>query len=124
MMAPEMTDVEVVVPPIKKARPSLISWNDKKKVDLMEQNYVNKLYLAKKKTEAFETVAAVLNAHCDEFKTVSISGANVKSRMESGVAEYVGTYFTDYAKKSGFDGDRDNEENYSDKKIHEEMEML
>ena len=41
MMAPEITDVEVV-PPVKKARPSLISWNEKKKVALQEQVYINK----------------------------------------------------------------------------------
>lgn len=46
MNHPEITEAELVTNPVKKAHPTLISWNDKKKVALLEQVYINKPYLA------------------------------------------------------------------------------
>ena len=98
---------------------------------VLERAYVDKPYAAKKKTDAWVTPAAMLNAKCVLFMTPNpyIMGANVKSKVENAIARYAGTYLTDIADKSGFDGDVDANTNYSDvllwaKIIHEEFENV
>lgn len=122
-------DVEVISPQPKKQRQPTISWTDEVTDALLSYVYMTKPWGAKKITQAYDVVAASLNTHCDEFKNVTISGANVKSRVEKAVASYVGTYLSEGSNKSGFDGDKDSEDNYSNvmlwaKKIHEEMENM
>lgn len=128
-MDDQAEEVEVVSPIPKKPRQAKINWNDAKLIAILEQCYINKPYGTKKVAAAYETVSATLNAHCEEFKAVPVSGANVKTRMEEAVASYVGTHLSDASNKSGFDGDKDDESNYSDlmlcaTKIHEEMENI
>jgi hypothetical protein len=83
-----------------------ISWDSEKIVAAHERAYVDKPYAAKKKAEAWVTSAATLNARCPLFMAPNpnIMGANLKAKAENAIASYVGTYLSDIANKSGFDG--------------------
>ena len=125
----EASDVEVISAPLKKARAATITWTDAKVLAILEQCYLSKPYSAKKVIAGYETVAAILNTRSGEFKTVSVSGANVKTRLDIIVASYVGTYLSESANKSVLDGDVEDEENYSNimmmaKNIHGELDEL
>ena len=121
--------MKVISAPLKKAIAATITWTDAKVLAILEQCYLSKPYSAKKVIAGYETVAAILNTRSGEFKTVSVSGANVKARLDKAVASYVGTYLSESANKSGLDGDIEDEENYSNimmmaKKIHGELDKL
>ena len=67
-----------------------------------------------------------LNSHSDEFRVVNVSGPNVKAQVDKAVANYVGTYLKETSNKSGFNGEVENDENYTEimglaKYIHEEL---
>ena len=127
----ESEDIVTFSPLSKKLRLPTTSWDAEKTCVVLERAYVDKPYAAKKKTDAWVTPAAMLNAKCVLFMTPNpyIMGANVKSKVENAIARYAGTYLTDIADKSGFDGDVDANTNYSDvllwaKIIHEEFENV
>jgi hypothetical protein len=68
------------------------------------QVYAPKPYGKKKKIAAYDEVAAILNSTNEHFRDCKVSGANVLNRVSKAVADYVGTYLSDRANKSGRHG--------------------
>jgi hypothetical protein len=98
----EVSDVVMLSAPVKKKARTTIDWDKKEiRISLLCQVYASKPYAKKKKTAAYDEVAAILNSTNEYFKDCKVSGANVISRVSKAVADYVGTYLNDRANKSG-----------------------
>ena len=103
-----------------------IVWNSSCLKELLSYIYSKKYHTEKSFSKACDKVAILLVAESPLFKGQNLSGAVCKSRAEIAIAAYE-TKFLEQGNKSGFTGDRDDENNYTDvewlaKKIHEEME--
>lgn len=97
---------------VKKAR-TTITWTEPKVVACLEYVKVHKCHMGKGQTTKYELAASVLNATNSFFKESSLTGANLKSKVDRAMVNYEGKFLNMEANKSGFHGDRDDESNYT-----------
>ena len=58
-------------------------------------------------------MASIINAKNEHFKDSVLTGPNLKAKVDKAVINYEGKFLCMEANKSGFEGDRDDETNYS-----------
>jgi hypothetical protein len=129
----EVSDIVMLSAPVKKKARTTIDWDQKDiRISLLCQVYASKPYGKKKKIAAYDEVAAILNSTNEHFRDCKVSGANVLNRVSKAVADYVGTYLSDRANKSGRDGDlldltlasNSSTEMAWAKKLHDELKAI
>ena len=97
---------------LKKAR-TTISWTDEKLEACLQQVKVSKCHVGKGQAAKYEFVASILNSRNELFKDSALTGPNLKSKVEKAMINYEGKFLAMEANKSGFEGDRDDESNYT-----------
>jgi hypothetical protein len=97
---------------VKKAL-TTIAWTDAKVVACLEYIKVHKCHVGKGLTTKYELAASVLNATNSFFKESTLTGANLKSKVDRAMVNYEGKFLNMEANKSGFHGDRDDKSNYT-----------
>lgn len=97
---------------VKKAR-TTITWTDEKLEACLQQVKVSKCHVGKGQASRYEYVASILNSRNELFKDSALTGPNLKSKVEKAMINYEGKFLAMEANKSGFEGDRDDESNYT-----------
>ena len=100
------------VPKAKRVR-ATINWTDTRLEACLQQVKVSKCHLGKGLTAKYKLVASILNAKNEHFKDSILSGPNLKSKVDKAIINYEGNFLCMKANKSRFEGDRDEETNYT-----------
>ena len=99
-------------PKAKRVR-ATINWADTKLEACLQQVKVSKCHLGKGLTAKYELVASILNAKKEHFKDSVLTGPNLKAKVDKAIINYEDKFLCMEANKSGFEGDRDDETNYT-----------
>ena len=97
---------------VKKAR-TTITWTNEKLEACLQQVKVSKCHVEKGQAAKYEFVASILNSRNELFKDSALTGRNLKSKVEKAMINYEVKFLAMEANKSEFEGDRDDESNYT-----------